>query len=122
MIREERILKRSVFVATVLAIGCVFGLGTLASPQDKKPAPATRAGLHQIHAAARALEQAHRHLERAEHHFGGHRAKALDLVKQAEAEVKEAVAVAKASPPEGSKPAPATGTTPPASAPPAAKQ
>src|SRR2546426_4029159 len=31
-----------------------------------------------IHAAARALEQAHRHLERAEHHFGGHRVKALD--------------------------------------------
>ena len=105
-------LKRSVFVATVLAIGCVFGLGTLASPQDKKPATATRAGLNQIYAAARALEQAHRHLERAEHHFGGHRAKALDLVKQAEAEVKEAVAVAKASPP----------TTPPASAPPATKQ
>src|SRR2546427_622972 len=41
MIREERMLKRSVFVATVLAIGCVVGLGTLASPQDKKPAPAT---------------------------------------------------------------------------------
>ncbi len=100
-------LKQSVFVAVVLAIGCVLGLGTLASSQDKKPPTATRAGLHQIHAAARALEQAQRHLERAEHHFGGHRAKALDLVKQADAEVKEAVAFAKANPPEGSKPAPA---------------
>ena len=116
-------LKQSVFVAVVLAIGCVLvlGLGTLASSQDKKPPTATRAGLHQIHAAARALEQAHRHLERAEHHFGGHRVKALDLVKQAEAEVKEAVAFAKANPPEGSKPAPAptsaSGTTPRAAAP-----
>src|SRR5437899_8183575 len=119
--REERMLKRSVFVAIVLAIGCVVGLGTLASSQDKKPPTATRAGLHQIHAAARALEQAHRHLERAEHHFGGHRVKALDLVKLAEAEVKEAVAFAKANPPEGSKPAPAAtsapGTTPSAAAP-----
>jgi hypothetical protein len=116
-------LKQSVCVAVVLAIGCVLvlGLGTLASSQDKKPPTATRAGLHQIHAAARALEQAHRHLERAEHHFGGHRVKALDLVKQAEAAVKEAVAFAKANPPEGSKPAPAAtsapGTTPPAAAP-----
>ena len=100
-------LKRSVIVAGVLAIGFVLGFGTLAFTQDKKPPTATRAGLHQIHAAARALEQAQRHLERAEHHFGGHRAKALDLVKLADAEVKEAVAFAKANPPEGSKPAPA---------------
>src|SRR2546425_9958001 len=96
-------LKQSVFVAVVLAIACVLGLGTLASSQDKKPPPATRAGLHQIHAAPRALEQAQRHLERAEHHFGGHRAKALDLVKQAEREGKEAVGVPKTNPPEGGK-------------------
>src|SRR3989442_3182934 len=100
-------LKQSVFVAVVLAIGCVLALGTLASSQDKKPPTATRAGLHQIHAAARALEQAQRHLERAEHHFGGHRAKALDPVKPADGEVKEAGGVAKAKPPEGRKPAPA---------------
>ena len=90
-------LKRRVIVAA--AIGCVFGVGTLASSQDKKPPTATRAGLHKIYAAGKALEEAHRHLERAEHHFGGHRAKALELVKQAEAEVKEAVAFAKATPP-----------------------
>ena len=98
-------LKRRVIVAGV--IGCVLGLGTLASSQDKKPPTATRAGLHKIYAAGKALEEAHRHLEHAEHHFGGHRAKALELVKQAEAEVKEAVAFAKATPP---------------AAPPAAKQ
>ena len=90
-------LKRRAIVAG--AIGCVLGLGTMASSQGTKPPTATRAGLHKIHAAARALEDAHRHLERAEYPFGGHRAKALELVKQAEAELKEAVAYAKATPP-----------------------
>jgi len=98
-------LKRRLIVAG--AIGCVLGVGTLASSQDTKPPTATRAGLHKIYAASKALEDAHRHLERAEHHFGGHRAKALELVKQAEAELKEAVAYAKSTPP---------------AAPPAAKQ
>jgi hypothetical protein len=106
-------LKRSVIVVAALGVGWLLGFGTLASSQDQKPQTATRAGLHQIHAAARALEQAHRHLERATHPFGGHRVKALELVKQAEAEVKEAVAFAKANPPAGSKPA----TTAPATKP-----
>jgi len=95
-------LKRSVIVAAVL--GLVLGLSTLAFTQERRP-PTTRAGLHQIHAAAKALEQAKRHLERAEHKFGGHRVKALDLVKQAEEEVKQAVEYAKANPP--ATPAPA---------------
>ena len=123
-------LKRSVMVAIVLAIGAVFGFVSLAFTQSQ---PATRTGLHQIHAAAKALEQAERHLERAEHHFGGHRAKALELVKQAEGELKQAVQFAKANPPAGGKPAkgtppagtpaPPTSTTPaPATPAPAAKQ
>ena len=114
-------LKRSVIVTSVLAIGFVLGFGTLAFTQDKK-VPATRAGLHLIHAAAKSLEDAERHLQRAEHHFGGHRAKALELVKQAEGELKQAVEFAKANPPAPGKPAsttapaatpaPATGSTP----------
>ena len=119
-------LKRSVIVASVLAIGFVLGFGTLAFTQEKKPS-ATRAGLHLIHAAAKSLEDAEKHLQRAEHHFGGHRAKALDLVKQAEGELKQAVEYAKANPPAPSKPAstttpaatPAPATTSP---PPPAKQ
>jgi hypothetical protein len=107
-------LTRSVIVAVVLVIGLVLGLSPLAFTQERRP-PLTRAGLHQIHAAAKALEQAKRHLERAEHKFGGHRVKALDLVKQAEEEVKQAVEYAKANPP--TPPKPAAGTT----APPAAK-
>ena len=106
-------LKRSVMVAGVLAIGFVLGFGTLAFTQEKKPS-ATRAGLHLIHAAAKSLEDAEKHLQRAEHHFGGHRAKALELVKQAEGELKQAVEYAKANPPAPSKPA---STTTPAATP-----
>jgi hypothetical protein len=98
-LREERMRNGSVLVVVALAMGYVLGAGTLAFPQDKKPPTATRAGLHRIHAAAKALEDANRHLERAEQPFGGHRTKALDLVKQAQAELKAAVAFAKANPP-----------------------
>jgi len=105
---EERMLKRSAIVAGVLAIGFVLGFGTLAFTQEKKP-PSTRPGLHLIHAAAKSLEDAEKHLTRAEHPFGGHRAKALELVKQAEAELKQAVEYAKANPPATT---PATGSTP----------
>ncbi len=116
-------LKRSVVVASMLAIGCVLGFGTLAFTQEKKP-PATRTGLHLIHAAAKALEDAEKHLQRAEHHFGGHRAKALELVKQAEGELKQAVEYAKANPPAPSKPASTTtpATTPAPATPPPPRQ
>ena len=53
-------LKRSVIVAGVLAIGFVLSVGTLAFTQEKKPT-ATRAGLHLIHAAAKSLEDAEKH-------------------------------------------------------------
>ncbi len=104
-------LKRSVIVASVLAIGFVLGFGTLAFTQEKKP-PATRAGLHLIHAAAKSLEDAEKHLQRAEHHFGGHRVKALELVKQA-------VEYAKANPPAPSTGKPASTTAPAATPAPA---
>ena len=87
-------LKRNVIVIVVLALGFVLGDGTLAFPQDQKQGAPP---LGQIHAAAKALEQAQNHLEKAEHHFGGHRAKALELVKQAEGELKQAVEYAKAT-------------------------
>jgi len=91
-------LKRSAIVASVLAIGFVLGFGTLAFTQEKKP-PATRAGLHLIHAAAKSLEDAAKHLTRAKPHFCGHRAKALDLVDQAQAGLQPAAEYAKANPP-----------------------
>ena len=113
-------LKRNGTVVVVLALGFVFGYGTLAFTQDKKQEKQEKQGqpqLRQIHAAARALEQAQNHLEKAEHHFGGHRAKALDLVKQAGGELKQAVEYAKANAPaakSGTTTAPAPATTPPA--------
>ena len=111
-------LKRSVIVASVLAIGFVLGFGTLAFTQEKKQT-ATRTGLHLIHAAAKSLEDAEKHLTRAEHHFGGHRAKALELVKQAEGELKQAVEYAKANPPAPSTGKPASTTAPAATPAPA---
>jgi hypothetical protein len=108
-------LKRNVTVVVVLALGFVLGYGTLAYTQDKKQGGAPL--LRPIHAAARALEQAENHLQKAEHHFGGHRAKALELVKQAEGELKQAVEYAKTNTPAGGKPGTATA---PATPPPAA--
>ena len=113
-------LKRRSAVAA-LVLGLVLGVSSLAFSQDK-PARPERGERHpQIHAAMRALNVAARHLERAEHDFGGHRAKALELVKQAEQELDAALAYAKANPEKRTRPAPggtpATGggaTTPPA--------
>jgi hypothetical protein len=106
-------LRRAVIVAVVLTLGFVLGLGTQAFTQDKKPAekkpPTTRTGLYRIHAAARSVEDAERHLQRAEQSFGGHRAKALELVTQAKEELKQAVEYAKANPPT-----PSPGATAPA--------
>jgi hypothetical protein len=96
--------KRRSAVA-VLVLGLVLGASSLAFTQDK-PAKPERGERHpQIHAAMRALNVAARHLEHAEHHFGGHRAKALELVKQAEGELRQALEYAKEHPEEGGKPA-----------------
>src|SRR5437899_11421021 len=116
--------KRRSTVA-VLALGLVLGASSLAFTQDKPPKPERGERHPQIHAAMRALNVAARHLVHAEHHFSGHRAKALELVKQAEGELKQALEYAKANPPTPSKPpsttAPAATPTP-ATPPPPAKQ
>jgi hypothetical protein len=44
------------------------------------------------------LKKAAGELENASHNFGGHRQKALDLVKQAQEQLHEAIAYAKAHP------------------------
>ena len=70
--------------------------------------------------ALRSIHTTERHLTRATGDFDGHRAKALDLVKQAEAEVRAAL-----PPPPPRQPRtptaapPATGAPPAAGAPPA---
>ncbi len=105
-------LRRRSAVAILLAAGLVLGGSSLAFTQDK-PARPGRDGEHpQIHMARRALNMAARHLERAEHDFGGHRAKALQLVKQAEGELKEALEYAKAHPEEMGKRGPGGASAP----------
>jgi hypothetical protein len=54
-----------------------------------------------IEAAQEALKKAASELEAGAHNFGGHRAKALQLVKQAQKELREAIAWAKAHPAAG---------------------
>ena len=111
-------MKQRSAVAVLLAVGLVLGGSSLAFTQDKpaRPERGERGPHPQIHAAMRALNMAARHLEHAEHHFGGHRAKALELVKQAERELHEALAYAKAHPEETKKPGagPAPGPMTPA--------
>ena len=114
-------LKRSVVLTVLLTFGLVLGASSLAFTQDKpaRPERGERGPHPQINAAMRALNMAARHLEHAEHHFGGHRAKALELVKQAEKELHEALAYAKANPPKG---APAPGGAAPTPVPAPKKQ
>ena len=99
-------LKQGFGVGLVLVVGLVLRTSSVAFTQDK-PARPERGERHpQIQGAMHALRNAERHLERAEHHFGGHRAKALELVKQAENELEAALAYAKANPEKGTKRAP----------------
>jgi len=61
--------------------------------------PRQRPGRHpHMLAASRDLERAEKQLEKAVHHYDGHRAKALELVKQAEHELQEGLKWAEAHP------------------------
>lgn len=83
--------KRIALGAVALVTAFTLGAGTVAFTAARHP---------QIHAAMKALENAARHLERATHHYGGHRAKALELVRQAEQELQQALAYADTHPPK----------------------
>ncbi len=83
-------------VVASLLIGLVVGAAPVAVAQQK-----TERHPH-LHAAMRALRHAATQLEKAPPEFGGHRAKAIELIKQAEQQLQEALAYAK----EHSKPGP----------------
>lgn len=88
----------------VLSLGLIVGASTTALSQDKTDKPVMRGGRHpHIYAAGRALQHAATQLEKAPHGFGGHRAKALDLVRQAEQELRHAMTWAHAHPEEFKK-------------------
>lgn len=95
-------------LATVVVMAAAtLGPTTPAMPQDRGPRERPGAGgrFPHVQAAMHHLKQAGRQLERAEHVFGGHRAKALELVKQVEQELRAAVEYARthqpAKKPEG---------------------
>src|SRR5262245_3701699 len=110
-----------VWLSTIaMTMGLVLGAGTASltlgqqQPPMQPPAaqqrpPMAQAKFPHMHAAERALQHAEVSLDKAAHHFGGHRAKALQLVKQAEGELKEAMAYANAHPEEFKE---ATGAAP----------
>ena len=90
-----------------LALGALL-LTTAVIAQTPPPAPSApppqgeprqRPGRHpHMLAASRDLERAEKQLEKAAHHYDGHRAKALELVKQAEQELQEGLKWAEAHP------------------------
>lgn len=85
--------------------GAGFSQGPPAPKRDPERHPHLRA-------AMRDLRQAANQLGHADHDFGGHRVKALELVKQAEGELREAFEWAKAHPDSGKQPARSTGVKP----------
>jgi hypothetical protein len=78
--------------ALIAAVGAPAAWGQ--QPQGGQPAPPPgqtprRGERHpEIRAAMRALQNAERHLQQAAHDYGGHRVKAMELIKQAEEELK----------------------------------
>jgi uncharacterized protein YgbK (DUF1537 family) len=95
-------LTRTWLPVLALTTGLLLGASTTALTQTTAPQqrPATGGRHPHIVAAGRALQHAARQLEEAAHDYGGHRVRALELVKQAEGELREAVAYANAHPDE----------------------
>jgi hypothetical protein len=92
-------MRNAIGIVMLIGMGVVVGVGGTAWTQERHP---------EIRAAMHALANAERHLADGARDFGGHRAKALRLVKQAEAELREAVAYDRAHEPSGPRPAAAT--------------
>ena len=98
-------MRRHLWVSgPALAAMLVATAVTAQPPAPSTPPPQTeqrptRPGRHpHILAATRDLERAEKQLEKAAHHYDGHRAKALELVKQAEKELQEGLRWAEAHP------------------------
>jgi len=68
-------------VALVLAV--VLGAGAAALTAERHP---------EIRAAMKALQNAERDLSRAAHDYGGHRVKAMELIRAAQNELREGLA------------------------------
>jgi hypothetical protein len=91
-------IPKSVSIVGVVT-SLLLGTAVLGFGQNPAPMPKRDPERHpHIRAAMADLRKAANQLEHADHDFGGHRAKAVALVKQAEDELREAIAWAKAHP------------------------
>jgi hypothetical protein len=78
--------KHVVTAVVALAVGIVTGVSGTAWTQGRHP---------HIVSAQKSLTAAEKHLQEAVHHYGGHRARALELTQQARAELREALEYAR---------------------------
>jgi hypothetical protein len=86
------IRKKLVVMVGALVLLCVFAFPLIHSAMAKPPAPP--AGPHpEIDAALHNLQEARRHLERAEPVFQGHRVEAIQHVDAAIAQIHDALRV-----------------------------
>ncbi len=86
--KMKRLQIAGLVTGLLLSTGAV-GFGQSAKDAQEYP---------HITAAQEALKKAASELEVGAHNFGGHRAKALELVKQAQGQLREAIAWSKANP------------------------
>ena len=99
-------------VLTCIAL-FVVAFGAPASAQDKHP---------EINAALKSLEEAAKHLDKAGTGYGGNKAKAHKLIKDAEKELKEGIAFADGDKSRAEKGAASKAAAPKAATPPAAEK
>jgi hypothetical protein len=101
---------------SLLAVALMMGVilsSSVAGFSQGPPSPKRAPERHpHLRAAMRDLRQASNQLEHGDHDFRGHRVKALELVKQAEGELREALEWAKAHPDSGKQSARSTGAKP----------
>ncbi|HTU01057.1 MAG TPA: hypothetical protein VMG58_04540 [Candidatus Sulfotelmatobacter sp.] len=93
MQRLLRVAVRAILVLTLWA-PAVGAQQPPSGPPTVPPQQVPRAGERhpQIRAAMRALTNAERHLQEAAHDYGGHRVKAMELIKQAQEELQAGLA------------------------------
>ena len=75
--------RKGIVFGFALLAAFILGLGAAAFTAEPHP---------EIRAAQRALAQAENHLARAAQDFGGHRVKAMELIRGAQAELRAALA------------------------------
>ena len=86
--RRDQLWISGAALAGILLTTTVTAQTPAPSPPPPQVEPRARPGRHpHMIAASRDLERAEKQLEKAVHHYDGHRAKAVELVKEAEKEL-----------------------------------